>query len=363
MCSIQNDDKYSCVDIIKALKKAFGKERIPLNTSHELIQKFAEELDNPYGESSDYRFKWAKEAGFEKYLNNNKTKVVYYVGCTANFRQINNAISTCRILEQLGIDFTLISEEVCCGSPFFRIGAIKTAQKLMNKNIERTKNIKKIIFSCAGCYRTYTIDYPKWNNNLPLKFDTLHIIELIALLITDNKIRFKHNPELEGKILTYHDPCHLGRHFGIEFEQELREQNDNLSFDINKLDKKIRNWFEKPRIILNQLKYDTKIQFKEMNNIKMDSICCGAGGGVRAAYPDFSLKTASLRCNEANTIGADILTTECPFCFRNFYDANKKFNHGLTILSLLEMIDKYNLLEILEKPDDNYILNLKVSKE
>ncbi|MBY9006139.1 MAG: hypothetical protein KGD63_05230, partial [Candidatus Lokiarchaeota archaeon] len=61
--------------------------------------------------------------------------------------------------------------------------------------------------------------------------------------------------------------------------------------------------------------------------------------------------------------GADILTTECPFCFRNFYDANEKYNHELKVIGLLELIDKYDLMEIIEKPDDNYILNLKRLRE
>lgn len=75
-------------------------------------------------------------------------------------------------------------------------------------------------------------------------------------------------------------------------------------------------------------------------------MCCGAGGGVRAGYPDFSLRTASLRCDEANAVNADILTTECPFCWRNLTDANDLYNHGLQVMGILEMIDKYDLLEV-----------------
>ncbi|MFX1305037.1 MAG: heterodisulfide reductase-related iron-sulfur binding cluster, partial [Promethearchaeota archaeon] len=90
--------------------------------------------------------------------------------------------------------------------------------------------------------------------------------------------------------------------------------------------------------------------------IKLDSMCCGAGGGVRAGYPEFSLKTASLRCDEANAVGADILTTECPFCWRNLSDANEMYNHGMVVMGILQMITEYNLLEILEKPDEKDFL-------
>ncbi|MHA1293191.1 MAG: heterodisulfide reductase-related iron-sulfur binding cluster [Promethearchaeota archaeon] len=89
-----------------------------------------------------------------------------------------------------------------------------------------------------------------------------------------------------------------------------------------------------------------------MYRIKMNSMCCGAGGGVRAGYPDFSLKTASLRCDEANAVGADILTTECPFCWRNLSDANELYGHSMKVMGILQMITEYNLLDIIKNPTE-----------
>ena len=71
------------------------------------------------------------------------------------------------------------------------------------------------------------------------------------------------------------------------------------------VDKMIEDWFDIPRVILRKLEEDVGIKFVEMYRIKLNSMCCGAGGGVRAGYPDFSLRTASLRCDEANAVGAD----------------------------------------------------------
>ncbi|MFX1448334.1 MAG: heterodisulfide reductase-related iron-sulfur binding cluster, partial [Promethearchaeota archaeon] len=93
--------------------------------------------------------------------------------------------------------------------------------------------------------------------------------------------------------------------------------------------------------------------------IKLNSFCCGAGGGVRAGYPEFSLRTSSLRLDEANAVGADIVTTECPFCWRNLYDSNDLYNHGLKVYGLLEMIDSFKLLEVKENPTLEGILKLK----
>ena len=90
---------------------------------------------------------------------------------------------------------------------------------------------------------------------------------------------------------------------------------------------------------------DVGIKFVEMYRIKLNSMCCGAGGGVRAGYPDFSLRTASLRADEANAVGADILATECPFCKTNLSDANDLYDHGLKVMGLLQIIDEYDLLD------------------
>ncbi|MFW9785026.1 MAG: (Fe-S)-binding protein [Candidatus Heimdallarchaeota archaeon] len=358
-CSAQCENKVRTVDIIEALRAACKESGVPMIERHQLVEKLVKELNNPYGGKAEERFKWAKDAGLEKYIDNKSAKVGYFVGCTASYRQIEIAIATCKIFEQLGIDFTLVGDEVCCGSPFFRVGAVDTAQELMNKNLEAFKGLELAFFSCAGCYKTFTNDYPKWMEGNKLPFKTMHAFELVSRLVTAEKIKFKPNKELKGKVVTYHDPCHLGRHMALEMEQKIIEESENLMMDSRKIRQVINDWYEVPRIVLRQLEQDVGIKFKEMYRIKLDSFCCGAGGGVRAGYAEFSLKTSSLRLDEANAIGADIITTECPFCWRNLSDANEQYNHGLKVYGLLEMIDTFKLLDIQEKITLEEVLKMK----
>ncbi|MFX1552167.1 MAG: heterodisulfide reductase-related iron-sulfur binding cluster, partial [Promethearchaeota archaeon] len=154
-------------------------------------------------------------------------------------------------------------------------------------------------------------------------------------------------------------PCHLGRHMALEIEQKIIEKSENLMMNNRKIRQAIDEWYEVPRIVLRQLEKDVGIKFKEMYRVKLDSFCCGAGGGVRAGYADFSLRTSSLRLDEANAIGADIVTTECPFCYRNLFDANEQYNHGVVVYGLIQMIDEFKLLDILEKPTFEEILKMK----
>jgi heterodisulfide reductase subunit D len=173
------------------------------------------------------------------------------------------------------------------------------------------------------------------------------------------EIKFKPNKELKDKVVTYHDPCHLGRHMALEMEQKTIEESKNLMFDMRKINNMIDEWYEVPRIVLRQLEKDVGIKFQEMYRVKLNSFCCGAGGGVRAGYPEFSLRTSSLRLDEANAVVADIITTECPFCWRNLFDSNDLYDHGLKVYGLLEMIDSFELLEVKEKPTLDGILKLK----
>jgi len=356
-CSAQCENKIPTVDIIESLRAACNEAGVPMIEKHQLVDRLVKELNNPYGGKAEERMKWAKDAGLGKYIDNKDAKIGYYVGCTASYRQIEVAIATAKLFELLGMNFTLISDEVCCGSPFFRVGAVDTAQELMRKNLEAFKNVKKVYFSCAGCYRTITIDYPKWMaEDEKMPFTTQHAFELISKLIVDGKIKFKANKELKGKIITYHDPCHTGRHFAVEMEQEMIKESKNLMFDMRKIKQRQDAWFEVPRVILRKFEEDVGMVFTEMYRIKLNSMCCGAGGGVRAGYPDFSLRTASLRCDEANAVSADFLLTECPFCWRNLFDANELYDHKLVVMGVLQMISEYNLLDIIEKPTEKDLL-------
>ena len=345
-CSAQCENKIPTVDVIEALRAACVEAGVPMIDKHNLIKKLVLERNNPYGGDPKERFKWAKDAGLEKYIDNKDAKVGYYVGCTAGYRQMKVPVATCKLLEKLGINFTLIAEEVCCGSPFFRVGAVDVAQELMNKNLENFGHLDEIIFSCAGCYKTFSMDYPKWMaEGKKLPFKTSHALEKIADLITEGKLKFKPNAKLKGKVITYHDPCHLGRHVALEIEQDMIKESKNLMFDMRKIGQRIEEWYEKPRTILKQLEKDVGIKFTEMYRIKLHSMCCGAGGGVRAGYPDFSLRTASLRADEANAVGAEILATECPFCVTNLTDANNLYDHGLEVWGLLQIIDEFDLMD------------------
>ncbi|HEX68859.1 MAG TPA: (Fe-S)-binding protein, partial [Candidatus Bathyarchaeota archaeon] len=68
--------------------------------------------------------------------------------------------------------------------------------------------------------------------------------------------------------------------------------------------------------------------------------CCGAGGGVRAAFPDLSLWTAKQRVNEAIDTGATTLVSSCPFCASNLEWAIKDMGVNMKFQDITQIIEK-----------------------
>lgn len=276
--------------------------------AHEPMNEAMVKMLNPYKRDNKEKADWLSELDFEiKDASKEKTEVLYFVGCTAgltpDIRTV--AVNTAKVLYKLGVDFGVLGEnEVCCGSVAMRTGDRKAFNSVAKKNYELFKQmeVKTIITSCAGCYRTLKIDYAEIMDELGIEI--LHSIELIRNIINEKDIKLK---KLDITA-TYHDPCHTGRHTGL---------------------------YEEPREILNKIADVT-----EMRTIKENAKCCGAGGGVKKGFPEFSLEIAKSRVREAMDTDTDYLVSICPFCFRNLSDAIDALDSNIEMIDLLELIYK-----------------------
>ena len=287
------------VDMIEALRELVVKKIGPGPNQEKLIERTLENY-NPYGELNS-----TNEELKKKYDLPDKAEWVYYIGCTSNYRQQKIRDATIRFLKNTGIEFTLIDEH-CCNSPMIRTGQVDIAKDFMNYNIDQIKNAdaSKVVTSCAGCYRTMKKDFEKFGAEYD--FEVFHTIELVKQLLDQNEIKFKGS---YNKTVTYHDPCHLGRHMGI---------------------------YEIPREIYRKI---PGLNLVEMERNRNHAWCCGAGGGVKIGFPDWAIEISAERIKEAKATGASILSSVCPFCRTNLSDANVAISGDLEVLDLLEIID------------------------
>ncbi|MFA0832543.1 MAG: (Fe-S)-binding protein [Methanobacterium formicicum] len=203
--------------------------------------------------------------------------MIYFQGCTARDKLKNISRNTQMILDIAGVDYKILPDEDCCGSILLRTGFQEDAHKLMINTYKKLKG-EKIVVSCAGCYRTLKKDYSEVFGE---ELDVTHISQLLEELIIEGKIRTKK----ESLKVTYHDPCHLGRLCGE---------------------------YEAPRQVIGE-----KAELVEMDKTGEHASCCGAGGGVKSAYPELSSEISNKRIDEALKTGADLMVTCCPFCVLN----------------------------------------------
>ncbi len=320
MCESQCPNYIDTVHVTEELRAAIIESGIEPLDKHGKFREavFNKDMRNPYKEPRDRRTAW-----YSGPVDRTDAKVAYFVGCTAAYRQQPIADHTTKILKKLGLDFTVMTGEVCCGSPMLRTGQKDVFIQVMNENLELFKDFELVVFSCAGCYKTFRNDYPRISGK-PLPFKVRHTVELVYDLLKSGKLKIERP---YPKKVTWHDPCHSIRHVGIAIEKEILARSNNWLMDSRNAEKAKEEHYEIPRVVLRAI---PQIDFREMYRIKGDSFCCGAGGGVKSQFPDMAIATAKERLREAASTGAEVLLTSCPFCVTNLTDAVKALQNEET---------------------------------
>lgn len=230
-------------------------------------------------------------------------------------------------------------DEFCCGSPLYRVGEVEKAKELMRENIERIKKagIKILITSCAGCYAMFKAEYPKvMGEDLPFK--VLHTSELIENLLNEGKIQFTKKVPMT---VTYHDPCHLGR--GSEpypkWEGKIVEVVPLIKIPMPPKPKRQGTFgiYVAPRNVLKKI---PGIKLIEMERNCEYAYCCGAGGGVKAQFPEFALNTSKRRIEEAIATEASTLISCCPFCKTNLQEGIDALKSDMKFYDLIELVER-----------------------
>ncbi len=264
--------------------------------------------DNVLGKPKAERGEWATGLNI-KNSGGEKTDILYHTGCLLSFDQELWEIprSAIKILQAAEVDIGIMGqEESCCGGHAYETGYAGEFTKYAEHLIETGNaiGVRKIVTSCSDGYNTFKTLYPK--TSLEMRFEVLHFVEYLDQLIKDGKIKLKGRVPLK---VTYHDPCHLGRHVSPGI-------------------------FDPPRNIINSI---PGIELVEMKRSRENAWCCGAGAGVKQSKPEFALWTAHERLKEALAAGAQALVTACPWCIRNFRDAARHYGLDIEIYDIAEI--------------------------
>jgi Fe-S oxidoreductase len=162
-----------------------------------------------------------------------------------------------------------------------------------------------VVATCSSCYHTWCHIYPELDcGGDDFGFEVLHASELLAGLIESGRIRVGELPW----IVTYHDPCDLGRKSGI---------------------------YEAPRYIIRSI---PGMELREMPNHHEDALCCGGGGDVAMMEADVTEQMAERRLAQAVGTGAQAIISSCQQCKRTLLQAARKTKTRIRVLDVTELI-------------------------
>ncbi|PKM90178.1 MAG: hypothetical protein CVU87_03005 [Firmicutes bacterium HGW-Firmicutes-12] len=243
---------------------------------------------------------------------NEPAEYAYLAGCVPTLYPSSYSIPQAfvTILSNAGVSFTLLgAEEICCGYPLLMGGMREEAKIAALKNINKLKElgIKKVVTTCPSCYHMWKDYYPELvETDEPI--EVVHASVLLQELTNKNELQFNE----KKLVVTYHDPCDLGRKSGI---------------------------FDAPREILTSI---PGVELREMKFNRLSAMCCGGGGNLEMNDAELSSQVAQERIKQAINTGATILVTSCQQCKRTLQNAARQMRARIKIMELNEMV-KENL--------------------
>ncbi|MCN9241862.1 (Fe-S)-binding protein [Streptomyces sp. RY43-2] len=294
--------------------------------------KNLEKKGNPWGLAKKQRLEWTKEVDFDvpvvgKDIEDlSEVEYLYWVGCAGALedRAKKTTKAFAELLHIAGVKFAIMGgDEKCTGDSARRLGNEPLFQELGMENVaalnmafgeddddpatKKPKSAKKIVATCPHCLNTLGNEYPQLGGD----YEVIHHTQLLQHLVDEGKL-LPVTP-VEG-IITYHDPCYLGRH--------------------NKI-------YTPPREIIGKV---PGLRNEEMHRHKERGFCCGAGGARMWMEERIGKRINDERVDEALSLNPDIVSTACPFCLVMLTDSvNGKKNDGKAKESI-QVVDVAQLL-------------------
>jgi heterodisulfide reductase subunit D len=227
---------------------------------------------------------WAKEVG----RISESGDTYYFVGCSpffdVEFRDdwqldaMDGPRGVLKLLNAVGIDPVIHDDERCCGHDLMWNGDRENFERLARRNVDLIKSLgcKRVVFQCPEGYMTFKKYYPEVVGDMGLEL--VHIYELMADEVKAGSLNFDGG---EG-VVTYHDPCRLGRQAGI---------------------------MDAPRALLGAV---PGIHLREMEHNRENGLCCGTSAWMSCSSCSKAIQKSRLK--EAVAIEAKTLVTACPKC-------------------------------------------------
>ncbi|OFW59207.1 MAG: hypothetical protein A2133_00430 [Actinobacteria bacterium RBG_16_64_13] len=247
--------------------------------------------------------------------------VGYWMSCGYNYALPEVGEATVRVLERLGMGVEVL-ENCCCGLAAHGYGDVEAAAQLARENLRRLGDLDRfaaIVSECGSCsghlkeYPKILAGDPEWSalaGRLAEKTRSFSefVMERGGLEVPPGQEGGEAGSE-DRIVVTYHDPCHLGRRY--------------------------QNVVVQPRELLRAL------PGLELREAAESDSCCGAAGTYGVLHPETSAAIIARKMGFVEATGASVLVTECPACMMQLSFGAKRAGFDITVLNISQVCDRY----------------------
>jgi glycolate oxidase iron-sulfur subunit len=235
-------------------------------------------------------------------------------GCMTDFVFPDLGKKIINFLTRQGVEVIVPREQGCCGAPVYMgAGDFATGRKMADANVKAFQDLDYVIVDCATCgsamqdYEKYLADTEERKQAYAaLAKKLIHITAFLVDILKLPPTAYKAIPEVRGKTVTWHDPCHLCRHMGVR---------------------------QQPRQILRSI---PDIKYVEMAEADR---CCGMAGSFSLHHYDLSTKIAERKLKNIQSSQADIVVSGCPGCEIQLLDTIARHNLPIQVKHIMEILE------------------------
>lgn len=339
-CQFILGDLVQPLDGIYALRaRMFAEGKVP-PAQRKLLDNIASH-GNVHGRPRADRTRWAEGLQLVD-ATREQVDVLLHIGCANAFdeSQWPGLVGVVEAFRNAGLSYgTLGEEEINAGTLAYELGHRELAQRCAEHTagLARASGARVLVTCDADSIAAFRNFYPRMGVTLdPIR--VLHITEYLEELAAEGRWAAGTASE---EVVTYHDPCHLGRLSEPyeSWEGEWTTVMNGMRVAVPPRPHRfgLGGVYDAPRQLLQTV---PGTRLVEMERKREFSYCCGAGGGGREAHPEFAEQAALHRLEEAASTGATTLVSSCGTCTRHLGAVAEKHGVGIRVTDLVGYLTK-----------------------